>query len=340
MTKIIDFKNNISIDELNIIKNSFESGKLVIFPTETVYGIGANAYNENAVTNIFKAKNRASDNPLIVHVANNKMLEEISLDISIIERKLIDAFMPGPFTLILKKKNIIPNIVSANLDTIGIRIPENEIARKIIEYTNLPIAAPSANISSKPSGTNPTDIIDEFNNKVDIIIDGGQSQIGLESTVVKVINEIPVILRPGKITPNDIKKITGEVIIKDKVSNETIISPGLKYKHYAPTTKSILIYNENKQILKHMIKENVIGKTIIIGPEENKNYFKNVTYLSYGNNKDYNMIAHNIFRLLREADKLKQDLIIIEGVENEGLGIAIMNRLLRACEYNYITTKR
>lgn len=193
-----DWKEKIDIDELNNVCNTLKKGNIVVFPTETVYGIGANALDENAIKKIFIAKTRPSDNPLIVHLANIKDIDKIAKDITKIEKELINNFMPGPFTIILKRKDNISNIVTSGLDTVAIRIPSSEIARKIIKSTGLPIAAPSANISGKPSGTNITDIEKELENKVDILIDGGETDIGLESTVVKVVDNIPIILRPRK----------------------------------------------------------------------------------------------------------------------------------------------
>lgn len=336
MTKIFDFKNEINEKQLLESAKSIQDGNLVIFPTETVYGIGANALNSKAVDDIFIAKGRANDNPLIVHISDFSMLDDLVEDISEMEKKLMDVFMPGPFTLILKKKNIIPNNVSANLDTVGIRMPSNKIAHDLIEKAGVPIAAPSANISSRPSGTNVEDIIDEFSNKVDIIIDGGECLVGLESTVVKVIDNIPTILRPGKITPEDITQIIGVCKLSDnlfKKADGVVESPGMKYKHYAPNNKCLLLYSEN--YLDELIKENIIDNTLIIGSEENKNKF-NCKYLSYGSKNNLDEISHNIFSLLRKADKYNPNLIIIEGVKKEGIGIAIMNRLIRAASYNYI----
>lgn len=339
MTKIFDFKNNINIDELSLASKSIKEGNLVIFPTETVYGIGANALDSKAVDDIFNAKGRANDNPLIVHIAEFDMLEDLVKEITPLEQKLMDSFMPGPFTLILKKKDIIPNNVSANLDTVGIRMPANKIAHDLIKEAGVPIAAPSANISSRPSGTNIEDIKEEFNNKVDIIIDGGETSVGLESTVVKVIDGIPTILRPGKITPEDIIEVTGICKLSDnifkKVNADGVVeSPGMKYKHYAPNNKCILVYSEDENKLTNLINKNINNKTLIIGNEKNKYKYNCFKYLSYGYTLED--ISHNIFSLLRKADKYEPDLIIIEGVKKEGLGIAIMNRLIRASSYNYI----
>ncbi|MBE6151162.1 MAG: threonylcarbamoyl-AMP synthase [Firmicutes bacterium] len=337
MTKIFNFKNDINEEELNIAANCIKDGKLVIFPTETVYGIGANALDEDAVDSIFIAKGRANDNPLIVHISDFSMLEKLVEEPTKLEQKLMDAFMPGPFTLILKKKDIIPDNVSANLDTVGIRMPANKIAHDLIKTTNLPIAAPSANISSRPSGTKVEDIKEEFQNKVDIIIDGGETSVGLESTVVKVIDGIPTILRPGKITPEDIIEITGICKLSDnlfKKAEGVVESPGMKYKHYAPNNKCILVYSDKEELLIKLINSNIKEKTLIIGNAKNKNKYNCYKYLSYGTTLEE--ISHNIFSLLREADIYEPDLIIIEGVKKEGLGIAIMNRLIRASSYNYI----
>lgn len=207
-----NWQNGIEAEELNNVCNLIKKGEVIVFPTETVYGIGANALDEEAVKKIFIAKGRPSDNPLIVHVANKEEIGKVGEIQDAVEQKLIDTFMPGPITIILKKKKIVPGIVSANLETVGVRMPSNEIARKIIETCKVPIAAPSANISGKPSGTNINDIRDELESKVSVIIDGGESNIGLESTVIKVTNGVPIILRPGKITPEDVK----EVIRKSK----------------------------------------------------------------------------------------------------------------------------
>ena len=191
-----NWKENINTEELKNVANLIKNGDIVVFPTETVYGIGANALDKNAVKKIFIAKGRPSDNPLIVHVANKQDIGRVALTPSAVEQKLIDAFMPGPITIILRKKTVIPDIVSAGLDTVGIRMPSNKIANKIISAAGVPIAAPSANISGKPSGTRLKDIRDELESKVSVMIDGGETEVGLESTVVKVENNIPVILRP------------------------------------------------------------------------------------------------------------------------------------------------
>jgi len=337
MTKIFDFKQKINKQHLLESAQIIKEGRLVIFPTETVYGIGTNALDKEAVDSIFIAKGRANDNPLIVHISDFSMLDKLIDKPTNLEKKLMDAFMPGPFTIILKKKDIIPSNVSANLDTVGIRMPSNKIAHDLIEQAGVPIAAPSANLSSCHSGTKIEDIKDEFNDKVDIIIDGGETIVGLESTVLKVIDGVPTILRPGKITPEDIIEIAGVCRLSDNLFKKTegiVESPGMKYKHYAPSNKCVLVYNDNENIKIDLIRKNIEEKTLIIGSEINKDKYDCFKYLSYGTTLED--ISHNIFSLLREADRYHPNLIIIEGVKKEGLGIAIMNRLIRASSYNYI----
>ena len=204
---VFDWKKGIKQSELNIVVDTLKNDGLVILPTETVYGLGANACSNIACKKIFEAKGRAQDNPLIVHVSDMNMIGRVVQDLSEIEEKLVKAFMPGPFTLILKKSKIISDVASCNMDTIGVRMPSNKIINEVISKSGFPIAAPSANISGRPSGTNVDDIIEEFDGRVSIIVDGGDSDIGIESTVVKVIDNIPVILRPGFITEDDIKKV-------------------------------------------------------------------------------------------------------------------------------------
>lgn len=350
MTQIIkinenDIKNQ-DIEKLKKCAESLKKGNLVIFPTETVYGIGASALDEKAAKKIFIAKGRPNDNPLIVHVSSIQMINDICYDINNIEQKIIDTFFPGPITLILKRKNIIPDYVTASLDTVGIRMPENKIAQKLIELANIPVAAPSANISGKPSGTLIDDIIDEFDTKVDYIIDGGISKIGVESTVVKVIDNVVNILRPGKISPEDFEK-AGFLVKLDKntfksvETVEKVESPGMKYRHYAPKAKTILVESGNDIQKVKLIKEDLKkynGKIAVMGFKEHEKYFKdiNVEFLNIGSVNDLLEISKNIFTTLRKIDKDNIDICYIEGVEKKGIGIAIMNRLIRASGGNII----
>lgn len=341
-----NWREKTNTEELKVICNLIKNGELVIFPTETVYGIGANALDKDAVSKIFVAKGRPADNPLIVHIADKRDIEKYVREITPVEQKLIDTFMPGPFTLILPKKDIIPDIVSGGLDTIGIRMPSNVIARGIISFSGVPIAAPSANVSGKPSGTSIEDIRKELEGRVSAIIDGGETEIGLESTVVKVIHEIPVILRPGKVTDKDIIEAVGiakyDNKIFEKVTEEQIVeSPGMKYKHYAPETKCKMVYCEDEldQIfyINRYIRQ-YKGDVALLSFDEHREKIvvSDSRFISLGSKDNLNEIAKNIYSALRKADSINAEVILIEGVKREGIGIAIMNRLLRAAGYDIL----
>ena len=341
-----NWREKTNTEELRVICNLIKNGELVIFPTETVYGIGANALDKDAVSKIFIAKGRPSDNPLIVHIADKHDIEKYVKEVTPVEQKLIDAFMPGPFTLVLPKKDNIPDIVSGGLDTVAIRMPSNPIARGIISFSGVPVAAPSANVSGKPSGTSIDDIRKELEGKVSAIIDGGETEIGLESTVVKVIHEIPVILRPGKITDKDIIDVVGiakyDNKIFEKVTEEQIVeSPGMKYRHYSPETECKMVYCEDEldQIfyINRYIRQ-YRGDVALISFDEHKEKYKvsDRRFISLGSKDDLEQIARNVYSALRRADEVNAEVILIEGVKKEGIGIAIMNRLLRAAGYDIL----
>ena len=344
--KILDLKDIKKKQNYEAIKDAasvIRKGGLVLFPTETVYGIGANGLDENAVKKIFIAKGRAQDNPLILHVSSFEMVENIACDISELEYKLMDAFWPGPFTIILNKKDVVPSVVTGGLDTVAVRMPANKIANKLIDYAELPIAAPSANISGKPSGTCLEDILDELGPKMDYIIDGGKCAVGIESTVVKVEGENVRILRPGKVTKEDIETVVSSVtldehIFKDLEPEDKVLSPGMKYKHYAPSTKCKLVYSTDN--LKMVEKINELSReyenVTVICSNENQDKYKGINVLTYGSKENISEIASNIFTLLRRVDETNSDIVFIEGTAKSGIGIAIMNRLIRACSHEYI----
>ena len=339
-SKYINFKKNNNFEELKAPAEAIKQGKLVLFPTETVYGIGANALNEEAVKKIYIAKGRASDNPLIAHISHIEMLEQLVEKVGKVEKTLIENFWPGPLTIIFKKKKIVPDIITGGLDTVAIRMPSNQIARKLIEYSNCPIAAPSANISGKPSGTLVEDIIEELDGKVEYIIDSGKVDIGIESTVIRVQDGVVHILRPGKITPEDIQALKIPVHIEKQIlgkykEGEKILSPGIKYKHYSPNTKCVLIYSKDNDKMAQKINELSQNKNVVVlCKTKNLEKYNIPNKLNMGNSLEE--ISKNIFTLLRKADTYKADLILIEGVEKTGLGLAIMNRLIRACAHDYI----
>lgn len=207
MQKYFDFRNNIDLEELKEPAKVIRNGGIVIFPTETVYGIGTNGFDEKSIKKIYELKRRDSNKPISLLVSNMEMVEMVAKDISDLEYKLMRKFWPGPFTIILKKKSIVPDILTSNGDTVGVRMPSGEIAKKLIEYAEVPIAAPSANISGKPSGIDINDIMKDFEGKVDCIIDNGTSELGVASTIVKVVDNVPYILREGTITKEQIEKV-------------------------------------------------------------------------------------------------------------------------------------
>lgn len=269
-SKYIDFRNEQNYEELKAPAEAIKQGKLVLFPTETVYGIGANALDEEAVKKIYIAKGRASDNPLIAHIANLEMLKKLVMEVGKVEEKLIEKFWPGPLTIVFKKKPVVPDVITGGLDTVAIRMPSDIIAHKLIEYSNCPIAAPSANISGKPSGTQVEDVIGELDGKVEYVIDGGKVDIGVESTVIRVIDGVVHILRPGKVTPEDIENLGIPVFIEKQIlgeykEGEKVMSPGIKYKHYAPNTKCVLVYSEeNSKMVKKINELAQNKKTVVI----------------------------------------------------------------------------
>ena len=340
-SKYVDLKQNKDLNKIKEAAMSIKEGNIVLFPTETVYGIGANALDENAVNKIFEAKGRASDNPLIVHISDIDMLDSLVKEVGQVEQSLIDNFWPGPLTIIFDRKECVPNVVTAGLSTVGIRMPKNEIARKLIEFSGLPIAAPSANISGKPSGTKIEDIIDELDGKVDYILDSGMVDIGVESTVVRVVDDKVHILRPGKITVEDIGDLEIEVVIEKQIMEECmpqekVMSPGMKYRHYAPNTKCLLVYSDsNDKLVDRINKEIELEKNVLVlGRTSNLEKYNTENKLDMGDTLEE--ISKNIFTLLRKVDSYNADLVIVEGVKKQSLGLAIMNRLIRACEYNYI----
>lgn len=268
-SKYIDFRNEQNYEELKAPAEAIKQGKLVLFPTETVYGIGANALDEEAVKKIYIAKGRANDNPLIAHIANLEMLKKLVMEVGKVEEKLIEKFWPGPLTIVFKKKTVVPDVITGGLDTVAIRMPSDIIAHKLIEYSNCPIAAPSANISGKPSGTQVEDVIGELDGKVEYVIDGGKVDIGVESTVIRVIDGVVHILRPGKVTPEDIENLGIPVYIEKQIlgeykEGEKVMSPGIKYKHYAPNTKCVLVYSEENSKMVDKINELAQNKKTVV----------------------------------------------------------------------------
>ena len=321
------------------------SGGTVAFPTETVYGLGANALDGDAVKKIFIAKGRPQDNPLIVHVSS-KDISNLVKEVPAIAQELINKFWPGPLTIILEKKDIVPNVTSANLNTIGIRMPNSEIALKLIELSGKPIAAPSANISGRPSPTEVNRCVEDLIGRVNYIIGGESSDIGVESTIIDCTVNPPMVLRPGGITLEMLREVDSNIEIdkalKSKPSDDLKPkAPGMKYRHYAPKAHLKIIRGKNEktiEIIQEML-ENYIEKNndvAILTTDENVNKFNKGKVISLGSGKDLNEIAKNIFEALRKCDDLGVQYILCQGFEEKGVGLAIMNRLSKAAGYDII----
>lgn len=321
------------------------SGGIVAFPTETVYGLGANGLNEDAVNKIFIAKGRPQDNPLIIHVAS-KDISNLVKNVPKVAMELIDRFWPGPLTIILEKKDIVPYSTSAGLDTVGIRMPSSDIALKLIELAGKPIAAPSANISGRPSPTEVERCIYDLNGKVDYIIGGDSSHIGVESTIVDCTVNPPIVLRPGGITLEMLREVNVHIEIDKALKekpNENLRpkAPGMKYRHYAPKAKLKIIRGNNEkgiEIIGKMI-ENYIDKNktvAVLTTDENVNKFNKGKIISLGSRENLEEIARNLFESLRKCDDLGVEYILCQGFSEKGVGLAIMNRLNKAAGYDII----
>lgn len=347
--------NDIDMQKINICSKVLANGGTVAFPTETVYGIGANALNAGAIKKIYDAKGRPADNPLIVHIAEVESVYFLAQKVTKAAEKLMLAFWPGPLTIILEKSQIVPDIITAGLDTVAIRMPSHPIAISLIKEAGIPIAAPSANISGKPSPTRGKHVVDDLFGRVDIIINGGNCEVGLESTVLDMTANPPTILRPGVVTKKMIEEVLGEEIsyYEPNLSNfgdETPKAPGMKYTHYAPKAEVVVYRGEAGEITRRIEldipKYTSLGKKVGIMPQTGAQTgdgslslhekHADVIVKSMGVRGEYKSIAANIFRILREFDDEEVDIILVEAVEETELGQVIMNRLIKAAGYNIV----
>jgi L-threonylcarbamoyladenylate synthase len=346
-TKVIKIdKDNIDLAKIREAANVIRKGGLVAFPTETVYGLGANALDETAVNKIFTAKGRPSDNPLIVHISDRKSLSAIVKSIPENALILMDKFWPGPLTIILKKSPGIPRIITAGLDSVAVRMPAHPIALALINESGLPVAAPSANISGRPSPTDASHVIEDLMGKVDIIIDGGSTSVGLESTVLDLTATPLTILRPGGVTKRRISDALGgtEIISVSKTSEDLSSvpkSPGMKYIHYSPKAKVIIIDGEISKIVEKI--NELIGEysnknltTGVLATKQTKDLYNTSMVISLGDRTRPETIAGNLFHALREFDRRNVDIIFAESIDKTGIGTAIMNRLSNAAGHNII----
>lgn len=337
-TQIIKInRNNINKKDIELAANLIKSGNLVAFPTETVYGLGANGLDEDAVKKIYLAKGRPSDNPLILHIADIEELELLVERVPDIGKKLIREFWPGPLTIIFKKSPIVPDIISGGLDTVAIRMPINPIALKLIDLSGVPIAAPSANISGRPSPTRASHVIEDMDGKISMILDGGNTDVGLESTVIDLSTKIPTILRPGAISYEVLRDIIPELLEDGNILDERIRprSPGQKYRHYAPKSEMILFKGDIEDIVKNIKLQTheyiSQGKKVgIMATKETEEFYNEGLVLVLGSREDKLSISSNLFQTIRSFDHEDVDIILGEAIDLEGMGKAIMNRMLKA----------
>jgi L-threonylcarbamoyladenylate synthase len=337
-------ENNIDFDIIDRAANVIRNNGTVVFPTETVYGLGANALSGEAVKKIFAAKGRPNDNPLIAHVSSmNMLLYLIGSPLRAEAGLLIDKYWPGPLTLIFKKSGKVPDEVTAGLDTIAVRMPDNRIALELIERSGLPIAAPSANISGKPSPTTPEHVIADMKGKVNMILCGSKCRVGVESTILDMSGDMPVLLRPGGLTLEELEILLGPVrVCGRKVGDKKIPkAPGMKYTHYAPDADMIIVNGELNNV-KMKIQELATEyssrgmKVGVLASDETAGYYKACKVLSLGSRLDARVIASNIFEKLREFDKIGVDIILAEAFDESHLGMAVMNRMKKAAGFNII----
>ncbi len=335
--------NSIKDEALTKAADFIKNGGLVAFPTETVYGLGGDGLNSEAASKIYKAKGRPSDNPLILHINDQKMLHKIVNDVNSMAKKIMTAFCPGPITLILPKSDIVPSSVTGGLDTVAVRMPDNDIARELIRLSNTPIAAPSANISGRPSPTTAQAVYNDLHDRIDMILDGGACHFGVESTIVDCTEDAPIILRPGAITKEMLEELFPVVKIDRAIVGDNVVpkAPGMKYKHYAPKANMILFEGSSAKMVEaiasKMADYEKEGKKVgLVVSYEVAEKLQHENTAIYGNQEDLLTIASEIYECLRFFDDKDVDIILAEGTTDKGIGLAIMNRLHKASGFNSI----
>lgn len=347
-TKIVRITDKEQLKDEEILEAAriLREGGLVAFPTETVYGLGGNALDEQASEKIYAAKGRPSDNPLIAHISCMEELPALVREIPEAGRRLAEAYWPGPLTMIFRKRDEVPYETTGGLETVAVRMPSDPVASRLIRLAGVPVAAPSANTSGRPSPTRAEHVIEDLNGKIDMIIDGGQVGIGVESTIVDVSGEIPVLLRPGAVTMEMLENVLGRVDIDPAITGPVSAdikpkAPGMKYRHYAPKAEMVLVEGEMEQVVRYINQETKKaqkeGKTVgIICTEESRNLYPEGILEVIGSREHEETVAHNLFAVLREFDNRKVDCIFSESFSRDQLGQAIMNRLCKAAGYHIV----
>ena len=338
------------MDKIRIAAAFIRKGGLVAFPTETVYGLGANALNATAVMTLFEAKKRPLDNPPIVHVGDVEDVYGLVETVPPMAEELVRQFWPGPLTLIFQRSQIVPDVTVAGLDTIAIRMPKHNVALALLKESHCPIAAPSANLAGKPSPTSALHVLTDLNGRIDAVLDAGSTAIGVESTVLDLTVDPPQILRPGGTPYETLRDFLGSVELNPLAVSEVplhlekVRSPGLKYRHYAPKAEMIVVEGEPETVAEKVnsLKRFYEGrgkKVGVLATYENLPCYSAETVKSLGSRRDLPAVARNLFGLLREFDTEKIDVIIAEGVPPVGLGLAVMNRLRKASGYNIVKAR-
>ncbi len=309
---------------------------IVAIPTETVYGLAASAYSDAAVAKVFKAKGRPQDNPLIVHISNIDMLNDVACDIPDSAYECAKRFWPGPFTMVLKKRDKVCDSVSRGLDTVAVRMPSHPTAVALIESAGIPLAAPSANLSGCPSPTTANHVINDLDGKIDAVIIGDDCQVGVESTVITLAGDTPRLLRPGAVTVEQLRELLPDIVVDAAVfaepESDVVASPGMKYKHYSPKTAVYLVEGESDSFVQFVNEKK--GSAAICFDED---IGIDIPFVVYGSALDEGSLAHNIFSVLREIDKDNYNEVYVHAPSKTGVGLAVYNRLIRAAAFKVIT---
>ena len=346
-TKILKIDpDRVGKEEMMEAARLIEQGELVAFPTETVYGLGADALRPEASAKIYAAKGRPSDNPLIVHIADFTDMERVAREIPDSARKLAEAFWPGPLTMVVWKSEAVPSTTTGGMETVAVRMPNHPIALELIRQSGCLIAAPSANTSGRPSPTEASHVVEDLKGKIAMVVDGGPVGIGIESTIIDLTEKVPMVLRPGYITPEMLASVLGEEVIIDPgiiAMDDTRKpkAPGMKYKHYAPKANMIIVDGQEEKVVEKI--NSLVGeakgrsqKVAVIATEETMNRYKADVVLCIGKRKDEDSIAQHLYKILRDCDELEIDIIYSESFATPRIGQAIMNRLLKAAGHQVI----
>jgi L-threonylcarbamoyladenylate synthase len=327
---------NLDEESLKLAADILKGGGIVAIPTETVYGLAACALDKEALSKVFAAKGRPQDNPLIVHIDSLEMLSKIAVNIPEKAFLCAEKFWPGPLTMVLESSGFVCSEVSAGLDTVAVRMPSDETARKIIRYSGLPLAAPSANASGSPSPTSPFHVLDDLDGKIDAVIMGKNCQVGVESTVISVVENGARLLRPGAVTLEMLREVFPDIVVDKAIlsepeKDEKVASPGMKYKHYAPKTTLYLVNGESEAFCDYVNRENAVA--VCFKNEAEK--INGKTYV-YGEEENEEAMAQSIFAVLRTLDKENIEKAYVHAPKKQGVGLAVYNRLIRACAFRVI----